>query len=133
MRISPLGLAKAQGGADTSTAATPSQDFMTLLIAQLQAQDPLEPLKTSDFTNQLAQLQSVSELSMVNLWLRQLVELQALGPVLSLIDRQVEWVDPQSGEGRSGTVERVVVRSDGALELIVGEDRLTLDQVVAVS
>jgi flagellar hook assembly protein FlgD len=133
MRISPLGLAKAQGGADTSTAAAPNQDFMTLLIAQLQAQDPLEPLKTSDFTNQLAQLQSVSELSMVNLWLRQLVELQALGPVLSLIDRQVEWVDPQSGEGRSGTVERVVVRSDGALELIVGEDRLTLDQVVAVS
>lgn len=133
MRISPLGLAETQVGAGATTAATPSQDFMTLLIAQLQAQDPLEPLKTSDFTNQLAQLQSVSELSTVNLWLRQLVELQALGPVLSLIDRQVEWVDPQSGEQRSGTVERIVVRSDGALELIVGEDHLTLGQILAVS
>jgi len=41
-------------------------DFMKLLIAQLQHQNPLEPLKGTDFTAQLAQFSSVEQMFKVN-------------------------------------------------------------------
>lgn len=141
MTVSPLGLdmstqvspAQAGPAGAGSAAGTLNQDFMTLLVAQLQAQDPLDPLSATDFTGQLAQLQSLSELSLMNLWLRQLVEFQAVGPVISLIGRQVEWLDAASGERLSGVVERVEADPEGGFMLIVGEHRLSLHEVLAVS
>ena len=139
MTVSPLGLdmstqvSSAQAGGTASAAATLNQDFMTLLVAQLRAQDPLEPLQATEFTSQLAQLQSLSELTSISQWLSQLVELQAVGPALSLIGRQVEWLDGASGERLSGVVERVEASPAGGFMLIVGEHRLSLDQVLAVA
>ncbi len=123
----------AKATAHKSGATGLNQDFMTLLVAQLRAQDPLEPLRATEFTSQLAQLQSLSELTLMSQWLRQLVELQAVGPALSLIGQQVEWLDGASGERLSGVVERVEASPAGGFMLIVGEHRLSLDQVLAVS
>jgi flagellar basal-body rod modification protein FlgD len=42
------------------------EDFLTLLIAQLENQDPLDPLDSAEFTAQLAQFSSLEQLFNVN-------------------------------------------------------------------
>ena len=41
-------------------------DFLTLLVAQLRNQDPLEPMESTDFTAQLAQFSSLEQLENIN-------------------------------------------------------------------
>lgn len=59
-------------GSETSTAAAAAsktmgkEAFLTLLIAQLQHQDPLNPADSTEFTAQLAQFSSLEQLSNVN-------------------------------------------------------------------
>jgi len=42
------------------------EDFLRLLVAQLQHQDPLNPLESTEFTSQLAQYSSLEQLFTVN-------------------------------------------------------------------
>jgi len=67
----------AASGTDTSSQSTKSQaaksgntvtqaDFMQLLIAQLQNQDPLNPLDSANFSAQLAQFSSLQQLTEIN-------------------------------------------------------------------
>ena len=118
--------------APTAATGTLNQDFMTLLIAQLQNQDPLEPMSGTEFMGQLAQLQSVAELSSMNTVLLQLVDLQTVSPTLSLIGREVEWLDPDTGDLTSGVVERVEFTADRGPVLMVDGHEVSLDQVVSV-
>ncbi len=41
-------------------------DFLKLLVAQLEAQNPLDPQKAEDFSAQLAQFSSLEQLTNVN-------------------------------------------------------------------
>jgi flagellar basal-body rod modification protein FlgD len=65
------------GGLETvkmaeSTASTSNKnilgkdDFLQLLVTQLQAQDPLDPLESAEFTAQLAQFSSLEQLQSIN-------------------------------------------------------------------
>ena len=50
----------------TSASAMGKDDFFKMMIAQLQHQDPLNPLDGTDFTAQLAQFSSLEQLTNVN-------------------------------------------------------------------
>ena len=57
--------------AQTTSAASNSQtmgkdDFLSLLVAQLKAQDPLNPMDSTGFTAQLAQFSSLEQLQNIN-------------------------------------------------------------------
>ncbi len=57
----------AKGTASTAKGDTVNQaDFMQLLIAQLQNQDPLNPLDSANFSAQLAQFSSLQQLTEIN-------------------------------------------------------------------
>jgi flagellar basal-body rod modification protein FlgD len=49
-------------------------DFMKLLIAQMQNQDPLQPMENSDFSAQLAQFSSLEQLQNINASVQEGVE-----------------------------------------------------------
>src|ERR1700709_864249 len=76
--------AKATTGTDkTTTAATTTtgladnfQTFLTLLTTQLQNQNPLDPLDTNQFTQQLVQFAGVEQQLKTNDQLASLVKLQ---------------------------------------------------------
>jgi flagellar basal-body rod modification protein FlgD len=65
----------------TSTAGTTQtlgeNDFLKLLTAQLQAQDPLNPTDSADFAAQLAQFSSVEQLTNINAQLTTMASSQA--------------------------------------------------------
>ncbi len=86
MTINPNDLTglSSTGKTDNSTATAPSKarqgvdsnTFLTLLIAQLKNQDPLEPQQGAEFVAQLAQFNSLEQLTSINDRLNQLLNLQ---------------------------------------------------------
>ncbi len=109
-----------------------SQDFMTLLVAQLKAQDPLEPMDPSQFLTQLAQLQTVSELGAISSLLGEARASDLLGAGLSLIGRTVHWRDAESGDLLSAPVERIEMEQ-GQCRIIAGGRELTMADLVAIT
>ncbi len=53
------------------------EDFMRLLVTQLQYQDPLKPMEHTEFVTQLSQFSSLDHLSGINSGLKALTETQA--------------------------------------------------------
>ena len=70
--------------------------FLTLLVAQLQHQDPLNPLDGTDFTAQLAQFSSLEQLFAVNenlTGMQEAFSLQGNGDLLNFIGKTVKAKD----------------------------------------
>ena len=70
--------------------------FLTLLVAQLKNQDPLNPMESADFTAQLAQFSSLEQLFGMNESLRDIQDALAAresGDVLGYIGRSVKTFD----------------------------------------
>ncbi|OPY85195.1 MAG: Basal-body rod modification protein FlgD [Smithella sp. PtaU1.Bin162] len=63
------GLVSSQAGTTATSSAAydlGADDFMTMLIAELENQNPLDPMDGKDFAAQLAQFSSLSQLSALN-------------------------------------------------------------------
>jgi flagellar basal-body rod modification protein FlgD len=91
--------------------------FLTLLVAQLKNQDPLNPLESADFTAQLAQFSSLEQLFGMNESLDGIEEAlaaQQSGNVLDYIGKSVKTLD-NSIFVKDGTTESNVYElEDGA-------------------
>lgn len=92
------------------------EEFLKLLVAQLQYQDPMDPLDARSFVAELAQFANLEvmqrlDAGMVNLNRNfdGLVEDQAYGRALSLIGRMVGLAD-----GTAGLVQRAALEAGGA-------------------
>ena len=62
-----------QSTSTTSTATAAQNQFMTLLVTQMENQDPLNPMDNSQMTSQLAQLSTVSGIDTTNTTLQSLI------------------------------------------------------------
>jgi len=97
-------------GQETSSNSNPKRElgkdeFLTLLVAQLKNQDPLNPLDSTAFTSQLAQFSSLEQLFGVN---KTLADIQK-----SLTGR--------TNEDLLGYIGKVVKTSDNAITVEEGE------------
>lgn len=104
--------------------------FLTLLTTQLQNQDPLEPLDTEQFTQQLVQFAGVEQSIQTNANLETLISLQSSSDrssALELIGRNVTVTDANAvnqGQGATwryelpaaaATVDLAILDSNGAV------------------
>lgn len=67
-------------------------DFLKLLVAQMQAQDPLSPMDSADFSAQLAQFSALEQMQNVNTNLESLIQYQVAAinnTALNLIGKTV--------------------------------------------
>ena len=91
---------------DTAVSADKLQlDFLKLLVAQLQFQDPLEPTTNTEFTSQMAQFSSLDAQQRSNTLLEQLLSSQGtnqMNQAVSYIGKQVV-VDGNHTEVRNDT------------------------------
>ncbi len=60
--------------------------FLTLLVTQLKNQDPLDPMDSTEFTNQLVQFASVEQQIFQNTNLEKLINLQESNQISTLVD-----------------------------------------------
>jgi flagellar basal-body rod modification protein FlgD len=108
----------AQTGSSASTAKTANimgkEDFLTLLVAQLKNQDPLNPDDPTEFTAQLAQFSSLEQLTNLNTSMAGLTTAQTNSQklaALSLIGKDVSYNGSSFSYG--GTPIAVGYKLDG--------------------
>lgn len=73
--------AQSKAGQDSTKLASDFSDFLTLLTTQLQNQDPLDPMDSGEFTNQLVAFTGVEQQIRTNQNLEQLTALTQLNNI----------------------------------------------------
>jgi flagellar basal-body rod modification protein FlgD len=106
-------------------------DFLKLLVTQLQHQDPMNPMDDKDFMGQMAQFSSLEQITnLVSATQAQAFSTQ-MSQAVGLIGHNVSWVAADGTNG-TGTASKVSI-SDGAIQITVGESQITPDEIVQVS
>lgn len=102
-------------------------DFLKLMIAELQNQDPTNPLDNSQLLNQLGQLTSIESTTKLNSTLTSLSEGQGLANASALIGKKINAMDDNNQEV-SGVVSKASI-TDGAIKLTVGDSAVSMGNV----
>ena len=92
------------------------QDFVRILTAQLNHQDPLKPMDNTEFLAQLAQFSSLEQSRQLNDKLDSLLNVQATGQSIGLIGKTIQ------AQAASGTIAGQVTQ----LNFVNGEPRLSV-------
>lgn len=92
-----------------------SEDFMTLMLKQLQSQDPLKPTDNTQFIAQMAQLTSVSGISEMN---------ESMTDMIDTL-RGSQMLSAASLVGREVLVESNTIAIDASSPDLVGEIELS--------
>ena len=115
--------------------ALAQDQFLQLLVTQLQNQDPLDPVSDKDFINQLAQLSSLQSLQNLDASFAEVLKLQQLTSGSELVGRTVTFTD-ENEQVRTGEVSAVTVADLGvslAVTTAGGPATVGLDQVTSVA
>jgi flagellar basal-body rod modification protein FlgD len=105
--------------AATSKNAEMGKDqFLKLFVAQLQHQDPMNPMQDSDFMGQMASFSTLEQVSNMASQNTKIAQSLTTTSAVNLIGRDVTWVDKDKLE-HTGKVEKVAT-IDGKPSLTVG-------------
>ena len=128
MEINGVAFKDPTSGGGTSAAASTLADtfdtFLALLTTQLKNQDPLDPMKSSEFTSQLVQFAGVEQSINTNKKLDQLVQLQTssqLNSAVSFIGKTVE------------VISDLLLLKDGAAKISYGLDRNAAQTIISIT
>jgi flagellar basal-body rod modification protein FlgD len=129
-------------GVNQPTSITPTEnkrgilgkdDFLKILITQLQNQDPMQPLQDREFIAQMAQFSSVEQLTNISQYQKLTFETIAglsssVGLLSGSIGKEIEWING-NGEIQSGVVEAIRLKQGAAFAEVAGTE-IPLDQIV---
>src|SRR6266480_1149889 len=121
-------------GASQAKSATPTlgkDDFLKLLVGQLQHQDPLAPSDDQQWIGQMAAFSQLEQVSNTAAATQKIVDTLNMNGTLSLIGHNVTYLDT-TGASHSGTVETVDVTGGKAtltVDGVAGIDAGTVTQV----
>ncbi len=99
-------------------------DFLKLLVTQLQSQDPLNPMEDKDFISQMAQFTSLEQMKNMNTSVQ-------ITQATSYIGKQITWGD-EKGVEQTGIVKAVRMVS-GEPKVVVGDKNIALSDVITVT
>lgn len=117
------------GGQGSAAVSNPNgtlgqNDFLKLMIAQLQAQNPLDPANTNEFMGELAQFTQVEQLT-------NLANANELSSAVSLIGRSVVYSTPDGGRA-TGNVTSVQSTASGTTVTVEGAEGIALSAITEV-
>ncbi len=102
-------------------------DFLQLMIAELQNQDPLSPLDNAQLLQQISQIREISATDGLSDTLQAVLFGQSISNASSLIGREVRALG-DDGNFITGHVEKVTV-ADGQVKVFVGSQEVQLNNV----
>jgi flagellar basal-body rod modification protein FlgD len=118
-----------------NSASNIQMDYMKLLVTELQNQNPLEPLDNNQMASQLAQFSQLQQIESMNSNFASVLAVTELSYASSLIGKEVSFMSETSTGNEavtSGKVEEVIINGDGKITLSVGNQTLTLEDVISV-
>lgn len=104
--------------------------FLKLLIAELQNQDPMEPMDNVEILQQVSQIREVESNTQLTKTLEAVLLGQNMTTAAGMIGRWVEAIN-STGQRIAGRVDRVSV-VDGQPKLIVDNQEIDLKNVAAI-
>ena len=142
MTSTPLGTTSASGSSSSTSGGGTStikknfdlkpEDFIKMMITQLQNQDPLEPAKNQDLLAQMSQIGQLQSSTSLQESLKGMVLQNQIGSASALIGKTVQGLDGQD-DPVTGLVNSVKVGADGvSLELDNGKS-LMLSRVTQIA
>lgn len=110
-----------------------TDDFLKLMISELQNQDPLEPMDNAQLAEQLGQIRNIGATDHLTETLDAVLIGQNLATASNLIGKQINALN-ESGENLTGVVDRVSVDPDGSgaarnIRVHIGEQSIQLENV----
>ena len=110
------------------------QTFLSLLTTQLKNQDPLSPLDTNQFTQQLTQMTGVEQQLLGNQLLKQLVDEQAgMSQAANLIGKVITAPGAAADDAPINGVVSAVQQIKGQTVLTVGDAQVPLSTVTTIA
>lgn len=103
--------------------------FLHLLVTQLQYQNPLEPTSQEDFLMQLSQFSMLEGVDRLNLSFEQMLKVQELSQGAQLVGRTAEYVT------EDGTAQGVIESArlvNGKLMLGIDGQSVPLDDILGI-
>src|SRR3954471_22570250 len=118
--VNPVSNTSSGGSTTPAKTATPTlgkDDFLKLLVGQLQHQDPLAPSDDQQWIGQMAAFSQLEQVSNMAASTQKIVDTLNMNGTLSLIGHTVTYLDAQGGS-HTGKVETFDV-ADGTATLTV--------------
>jgi flagellar basal-body rod modification protein FlgD len=99
------------GGASDAYSDIDIDEFLALMIAELQNQDPLDPMDNSEMVQQIGQIREIGATDQLTSTLSNLASSQELVTASSLIGQQVQGL-AEDGSPIDGIIDRITVETD---------------------
>lgn len=109
-----------------------SEDFLKILVTQLQNQDPANPMDSDQLLNQISEMRSLQANLELEKSLKSLSLSQQLGSATSFIGKTVTAVTGTNQTTVTGIVEKVQIK-DGKTLLRINNADIPLADVTAVA
>ncbi len=107
----------------TGKSSLGKDDFLKLLVTQLQYQDPLQPMDNTQFIAQMAQFSSLEQMQNLN-------SSMTVSQASSMIGKTISWTD-DNGKAQSGVVDSVKI-TDGTPYVVVAGTSVDLDKITTI-
>jgi flagellar basal-body rod modification protein FlgD len=111
-------------GAQNPSSQLGQDDFLKLMIAQLQAQNPLQPASNTEYLSELATFTQLEQMT-------NLANAGELTGAVQLIGRQITYTDSK-GATHTGTVESVQTTSSGTTLTVSGKPGVAESSVTEI-
>jgi flagellar basal-body rod modification protein FlgD len=120
----------------TATRSTNSDlgknDFLKLFVAQLQHQDPMNPMQDSEFMGQMAAFSTLEQVSNLAVANERIADSLASGNAVGLIGRTVTYTDT-TDQIHTGVVEKVTTKDGKPFLTVAGVDGVAPSTISQVS
>jgi len=107
------------------------EDFLGLMISELQNQDPLDPMDNSQMLQQISQIREIGATSQLTETLASVLRGQNLTSASSLMEKDVKALT-DDGRTVSGRVTRVSVDAEN-VRLHIGADSVALQNISEIT
>ena len=132
MTTSPLDSSPSLNQLPAKTNTLSTDDFIKMMVTQLQNQDPMNPSSSQDLLAQMSQIGQLQSATDLQTALKGMVLQNQIGSASSLIGKSVEGLDDNNNTIR-GVVNSVKVQSDSvSLELDNGQS-LDLSRITSIA
>jgi flagellar basal-body rod modification protein FlgD len=120
MEVSSIGSTNTNSNLKVGGISANTEDFLRLLVTQLQNQNPMDPLEGHEFMAQLAQFSSVEQLVNLNTSFQELFEFQQVLGGSNLVGKAVTYLDTNTGVEAEGVI--LGAKPNGGSTIVVMEN-----------